>query len=878
MSVDRCPTKLFCASLLVGAAVVILPALLWAQTPPEDFLGFRPGADFHLANYEQAIAYFELLASQTNRMQVFDMGPTSEGQRMKHAVISSAENMANLDRYKEINRRLSLVRDVSSEAEARQLAAGGKVVIWISGGLHASESSPAQANLQLAYDIATGSDSATQRIRDNVILLVVFANPDGLDLVSGWYMDNVGTEYESSGLPELYSKYAGHDNNRDTFISNLAETQNMNRLWHQEWFPEIIMDHHHAAPFPARIWIPQSGEPTNPNVHPLLVDSKTFIGAAIGKAFSEARKPGVIHHVAYDTWFPGMLDGAGNDAHNIIAMFTEIAGGGYANPRYYSVDDFPDEYKDLTMGVFYPNPWKGGWWRLADSVEYGLIASKAILATAASYRVEFLYNKWSMGKDTIERFKSAPPYGWIIPATQRDSGTAALMLERLMLAGVEVYDAAAPFVHEGISYPQGAYILPTSQPFGLWVKAILEEQRHPDMRNYPHLWQNLPRVVDYQGPPMRPYDDAGWTLPIQMGIDSRVMNEPLEIEMVRLTEIAKPSGELTGNGSQLVFSAAENNSFRAVNWILEAGGTVSRAVNPFALGETSYPPGTFIVERRSIAPDVLRKIAYEAGISMHGGTVDVASSPLAERRIAIYKSWVPSSDAGWSRFIFEHYAFPYHLLTDGEVKAGYLRERFDVIVLPDQGGDSIINGHDEGTMPPRYVGRMTVGSMANLKAFVEAGGTLICNRASCDPVVENFRLPVKNVLSDLTTNDFNCPGSILRIDYDSRHPVAYGLQERGIAFFSAGRVYRVANDARSSEDNGTPSVQTVASYPDEPLLISGWLIGGEHIRGESAILDASVGEGNVVLFGFNVQNRAQAFATFKLLFNAIYASTVLQLR
>lgn len=867
-SIRRINTVFFVSFLFIS---ICLSACFGQVTPPEEYLGYKPGADFHLATYEQAMEYFDLLASETGRMQMFDMGPTSEGRRMRYAVISSEENMVNLDRYKEITHRLSLVRDVS-QSEAEQLADEGKAVVWISGGLHATEVAPPMHHFQLAYDLITGEDRQTRLIRENVILLLVFANPDGMTLVADWYMKNLGTVYETSSLPVLYHKYAGHDNNRDSFMANLLETQNINRVTKQEWFPEIFYDQHQSAPFPARIWIPPGPEPVNPNKHPLIVRMKNLIGAAMGHALDEAGQPGAISRISFDVWYPGYVDGPSIEGHNVPTILTETALYRYATPHYYTLNDFPESHRDLTMGVFYPSPWQGGWWRLGDAVAYNLTASKSVLEIAAKYRREFLYNKYRIGTDVIERFENEPPYGWIISADQNDPNTTALMFNRLMNNGLEVYTADETFIHDGISYPAGSYIIPTSQPFGLFVKNLFEKQNYPDLRKYSHLWQGLSSPVQWDGPPLRPYDGVGWTLPMQMGVDSREMSATLKVSTTLITEAVPPPGTITESGSHYVFSHSDNNSFTALNRILEAGGKISWALDDFILGGKRYPKGTFVVEAGSITSNTLSVIASETLIPMRGGTVRVESRQLQEPRIALYKSWVANMDAGWCTLIFEQYGFPYYLLTDAEVKAGNLRERFDVIILPDQGANSIINGHRKGTMPPDYVGGITQDGVNNLKVFVEAGGTLICNKSSTDLAINSFRLPVRNVLRGVSRNDFNCPGSILKMDYDTGHPLAFGMPEEGIAFFSGGRVFEILPDTLKTSENESEKQppQVVARYPDESLLLSGWMIGEEKIRGKAAILNVSIGEGKVVLFGFNVHNRAQAYLTFKLLFNAMY--------
>ncbi len=836
------------------------------------------GADFFLASYEQAVGYLEKLATESPRIKVADMGPTSEGRRMKYAIISSEENMAKLDRYKEIVRKLSLGRGVSKE-EAAKLADEGKVVVWIDVGLHASEVVPPQMGIQLAYDMVTGEDRRTRTIRENDILLLVYPNPDGMTMVSKWYMNNVGTPFEISPLPVQYQKYGGHDNNRDSFMANLIETQNVNRVISQEWYPEILMNQHQPGPFPARIWIPPFGEPTNPNDPSLVVAWRTLIGASMGKLFDEEDKSGVISRRSYDIFYPGYY-ASFVSGHNIPSIVTETQSYPFATPRNYTLADFPEEFRDLKSGAFYPNPWKGGWWRISDAINYNLTASKGVLDVAARYRYEFLYGRYTMAMDAIETYQKEPPFGWIVSANQRDASTTALMVERLMNAGVEVYTADQPFVHEGISYPKGSYIIPTSQPYGRYAKNVLEIQNYPDLRKYTHLWQHLVAQVPWKDAPLRPYDVTGWTLPLQMGVKADMMYTPLEVAKSAVTAVVLRKGEVSGTGAQYVFPRTDNNSYKAVNRILAAGGKVSYALEDMTIGGTKYPRGSFIVESASIPAASLQDIAVKTQISMGGGAVQVPTSPVPAPKVAIYKSFVvkvisddrrvASADAGWISYIFERYDLPYHLLTDAEVKAGDLRQRFDVIILPDESAGWILNGasagpggESGGLVRPEYAGGIGSAGLDNLRKFVEDGGTLVCNNASSPLAIDAFHLPVKDVLEGLSGDNFNCPGSILKTNYDTSHPVAFGMEEQGVSFFGNGLAFEVKNA-------GKEAPKIVATFPDEPLLISGWLIGGEKMRGKAAVVDAPVGKGRAILFGFNVQNRAQAYGTMKLLLNAVY--------
>lgn len=873
-------------------------------TPPEEYLGSKPGADFFLMNFEQAIGYFELLASQTDRMQIFDMGATSEGRRMKYGVISSAQNLAELDRYKEINQQLTMAKDLSKE-DAEKLADQGKVIVWVDGGLHASEVAPAQHLAQLVYDLVTEDNRRSRIIRENVITVVVFANPDGMTMVSDWYKQNVGTPYEVSSMPWLYHKYAGHDNNRDAFMANLIETQNMNIATAKEWMPEILYNHHQTSPFPARIWIPPDSEPTNPNVHPILVRWKNLIGSAMGKAFEEANQPGAISRLSFDTWYPGYATQV-VDARNTVSILTETGLYRYATPHHYTLNDFPESQKDMVMGVFYPNPWPGGWWRLGDAVDYCLTASKSVLEVAAKYRYEFLLNKYVMGSDVIKKFNSEPPYGWIIPPDQQDSHSTTIMLNRLLINGIDIYKADESFVYAGISFPKETYVIPAGQPYGLWVKNMFEKQNYPDLRKYPHLWQGIVGRAKLGKAPLRAYDGVGWTLPIQMGIKYHELSRPVDLKSTQITSAITSSGTVSGGGSYVVFSHSDNGSFVAVNKILEAGGKVHIAQEKFSLTGTKYPKGTFVVTGNSVKANILVDIAKNSGLAMKKGKVQVKLKPVSKPRIALYRSWTANMDAGWISWLLEQYDFPFHFLTNAEVKAGSLNDRFDVIVLADQRAASIINGHRKGTIPPDYVGGITMDGVENLKEFILNGGTLVCNKSSSLLPIEHFKFPIRNVLAKVKSDSFNCPGSILKMSYNTDHPLAFGMQKKGIAFFSRGLVFEVIKDTvktkdskqkpaakggdkTAAEDDKKPAgpakkpvkkekpvnyakvtPEIVAHYPDDPLLVSGWMIGEDFIREKAAIMNVPFGKGNVVLFGFNVHNRAQTYSTFKLLFNALY--------
>jgi hypothetical protein len=529
------------------------------------------------------------------------------------------------------------------------------------------------------------------------------------------------------------------------------------------------------------------------------------------------------------------------------------------------------------MGAFYPSPWPGGWWRIGDAVAYNSTASKAVLEVAARYKYELLYDKYKVGSDVLERFGSEPPYGWIVPADQPDRSSAALLMERMMINGIEVYTADEAFEHNGISFPAGTFVLPTSQPFGLFLKTIFERQSYPDLRKYSHLWQGLVSPEDWEGGPLRPYDGVGWTLPLQMGVEHWEMTSPLTVQMTEVESIELP-GSVSGGGGSYVFDHADNNSITAVMQLLDGGARVRWLHEPLSLGGRQYRAGAYVVETGAVSGARLRDIAASTGLRFTAGNPRGAATALRKPRIGLHQAWVASMDAGWITYLFDAYGITYQSVSNAEIRAGRLHERFDVIIFADQRASQIIEGHRKGTIPPDYVGGIGDEGIIALREFVASGGTLVANNGSSDLPLEHFDLPINNILEGVPADSFNCPGALLKAEFNTDHQLAYGMPERGMIFFSRGSVFEIEGDeaeaeveeeGEESETEDEITVEVVVTYPDEPLLLSGWMIGDERIREKAAALAVSYGEGKIVLFGFNVHNRAQARSTTKLLFNAL---------
>jgi hypothetical protein len=838
-----------------------LPALLLsfaaaaAQTipTPESALGHKPGDDFYLANYDESRDYFHKLAAVSDRIKLISVGKTTRGLDWEIAIISSPQNLAQLDKYKDISRRLADGRGLSDD-QAKALARDGKAIVHIDGGLHSTEVAGAQQSILLAYKlVATQGDPTVDAILANVILMLwPTLNPDGQNEVVSWYRKNVGTPYEVSPLPDLYQEYVGHDNNRDGYMNNMLESRDVTRA-EIEWDPVIFYCHHQTAPFPTRIFIPPFTEPISSNINPLMARWLNVLGINMAAYLDEHQMPGAVHRVGFDNWYPGFLDFT-HIFRNSISFFTETALYRYATPHFYTVDEFPKDRQQLMSEVFYSSPWKGGWWRLADAVRYMEGASMAVLDTAAKYRENLLYNRYQAARDNMERFRKEPPFAYVIPREQRDLPTAATLVEKLLINGIEVHQAEQPFVANSREY-KGAWVILMDQPFSPLVKELFETQQYPDLRQFPN------------GPPIRPYDVAGWTLPMQMGVETAVVSEPLSdsqrAALKRIDHVTPPEAKLDGAGSVYVLSHQPNAGFAAINEILTKGGQVSFSKTEIA---TSQGPEAGAIIVSGLDRERMNEIARKHSVN----ALAIAKSPqdaisTKKPRVGLYRSWTGNIDEGWTRWILENYGFAPVTLRNGDIQAGHLRDRLDAIIIPDAGAKQIMNGFAPGTISGEYVGGVGETGAEALRVFVRAGGTLIAFNNASLMAIQSLGLPVSNVLEGLNDDQFYCSGSLLRVELrEVNHPSVWGMPREPIVMFERGPVFETKSGFRGA---------ILASYPKERNpLASGYLLHPERIQGKAAALEVFYGDGRVYLFGFRPQWRGQSHGTYKFVFNAIFDS------
>ena len=508
----------------------------------------------------------------------------------------------------------------------------------------------------LAWRVATDETPEMRAIRDNVILVLLpTINPDGLDMVVDWYRRNLGTPYQDSPMPWLYQKYVGHDNNRDFYMQTQAETRVVNRLLYDEWLPEITYNQHQGT-WPPRIFVPPFPDPFNPNIDPLVMRGIDLVGGAMLHRFERENKDGVISRYEFSTWYDGSIRTTAY-FHNMVGILTET-GHASATPFTYDPADFP---KTLANGVStlepsstYPHPWMGGTLHLADAVDYMLTGSLAVLEVAAKYRQQFLHGIYQVGARQIEKGATEAPVAFVIPTAQHDPPVASRLVETLMRGGVEVSRADTDFTADGRAYPAGTWVVRMDQPFRPFALDMLAPQHYPDLRASPG------------GPPIPPYDTAGWTLAYQMGVRAVPVARPFEARLTRLDAYPTVRGQVlgatarpTGAGAlepaparpgTFVLQPSTNNTFAVVNELLAAGLRVSRrGAGPYQ-GASDLAAGAFAVSARTAAA----ASRVTASVEAHGVTAfrtrsspSQALRPVRAARVGLYRAgWRTSTRAG----------------------------------------------------------------------------------------------------------------------------------------------------------------------------------------------------------------------------------------
>ncbi len=788
---------------------------------PKSVLGFTPGDDRTIAGWSQITDYFDQLDRASDRVLVQTVGQSTLKRPLIVAFISARENILALPKYKEIQQQLANPRKITQNLQRDRLLADGKVVVAISCSIHSTEIVASQMSMQLAYELATAQDAGTREILQNtIILLIPSPNPDGIDIVTNWYRKTLGTPYEGREPPELYHHYAGHDDNRDWFMLNLKETQLITRLLWHEWFPQIVYDVHQQGSNGSRFFIPPFYDPPNPNISPLLLRQVGLIGHKVAADLQAAGFKGVLTNALYDTWWHGGFRTAPY-FHNSIGILSEAASARLMTPTTVTTEQLT---RSSTRGMRnatesstnFPDPWPAGQWRPRDIMAMEMIAARSILEMAAKFRVDYLRNFYDLNRKNLELpLNKGETLAYLIPAGQARDEAVAKLVGSLIDQGVEVYrldrelhvvlshnvlQRTNPVTEKlGVYRVAGPLSAMQEVPLGSYIVFLSQPQRDNIITLFePQIYPNR---LTGQGEAERPYDVAGWTLPLQMGIDAPA-----------------------------VVAIREQWSERKLTLLKDAN-----------------------------------EVRADLALALKKGDESPVKNPLKQPvRVGIYKGWTSNMDEGWTRYIFDTFNVPYTSVRDADMRKGGLSSKFDALIFTSQAATQIMNGNAAGTLPSEYTGGITEAGVKNLKEFVNNGGMLICFDNACDLAIKEFSLPLKNTLEGVRSSEFYCPGSIVALDVDSKHPIASMLPSSLPAYFINSSAYTATADA---------NVRVIARYAKENVLLSGWLLGEDKLRGQIALAEIGVGKGRVVLFGFRPQHRGQAWATLPFIWNALSTAT-----
>jgi zinc carboxypeptidase len=925
------------ATTRVAASVLVLliaAAAPQAQkssklTSPKEQFGWDIGDDYRLVSYTQYVEYLRKLDQQSDRMTVVEIGKTEEGRPELTAIITSPENHKKLAHYKDVNRKLALA-EVDDE-QARQLAKEGKTVVWIDGGLHATEVLGAQQLIETVYRLNTRTDPETMRILNDDIILCTIINPDGMELVSNWYMREPDEKKRTtSGIPRLYQKYIGHDNNRDFYMANMSESVNANRMMYREWYPAIMYNHHQTGPAGAVLFAPPFRDPFNYNFDPLIPLGIDMVGSAIHTRLAVEGKPGAVMRsgAPYSTWFNGGIRTT-SYFHNQIGILTETIG----NPTPVEIP-FVLEMQ-LPRGDV-PNPVAPQTWHFKQSIEYSITNNYAILDIASERKEDFLFNMYKMARNAVEkgsrdtwtihpqRIKAAEkaiaaqtgpsgrggesvgprgrggnqgrggapvaiyssvlhdpamrdPRGFIVPSDQPDFLTATKFVNTLIKAGVVVHRATAPFAVGGKQYPAGSYVVKTAQAFRAHVMDMFEPQDHPDDIPYPG------------GPPRPPYDVTGYNIAYSMGIKFDRILDAFEGPFEKIPDFAPvPAGKAAQapNGGGYLLSHQVNDAFVAVNRLLKANEEVYWLKAAATVNGTSYPAGTMFVTAKATTLPILQKLSADKGLSFDA----VATRPAVDAmklkpvRIGLWDQYGGSMPSGWTRWILEQYEFPYEVVYPQALDAGNLNAKFDVLVfvdgaIPERDAATPTGGF--GAQPAAdsipaefrgWLGRVSVAkTVPEIKKFVENGGTVV-TIGSSTALGYHLGLPLRNALVEVVNGaERPLPREKYYVPGSILEARIDNTQPLAYGMDAKALVFYDESPAfRLDPEAASKGLKPIAWYDSPAPLRSGWAWGQQYLDQAVSIAEAPVGKGHVVLFGNEVLWRGQPHGTFKMFFNSIY--------
>lgn len=853
-------------------AILLLPTLSNSQNipEPEKFFGFKPGADYQLFNYEKLIDYLSLTAKSCDMVKLVKIGQSPMGKPIYALFISSEENIRNIDKLGEINKKLALDYTVT-ETEQAELVKNGKVFVLATLSMHSTEVGPTQALPLIVYQLVTDKSESTKKMLNDVVYMATPChNPDGMNMVVDYYYKTKGTKYEGSSYPRLYHKYIGHDNNRDFVTLTQSDTKAISNLTSSIWFPQVMVEKHQMGYTGSRYFVPPFHDPIAENIEPELFSWSSIFGHNMTNDMTALGLKGVSQHNAFDNYWPGSAETP--IWKNVISFLTEAASAKLANPIYVEPTELSGGGKGLPenkKGINNLAPWNGGWWRLSNIVDLEVASTISMLNTAYIYKDKILKYRNDVCKQQVAKGESQAPYYFIIPQSQTDVSELVSMVELLKEHGIQVYRLKSEITLDNTNYSAGDIVVPMAQPFRMFAKEILEVQKYPERR------------VVAGGDIINPYDITSWSLPLHRGLNCHQID-------VRYPELEKSIERIDNNLSFAtatskakfaILSSSNNQSYQIVFDALNNGVTVERTIENIQIEEISIPSGSFIIENNS----TLRSAIAQANFPIYytESTTNIKLSKVKRPRIALIDSPIQSTDAGWTRFVMDNYNIQYSVINPSDIETLDIKSKFDVVVIPNTDASILKDGKYKRNeqivptdYPPEYTRGMGGKGLENILKFINEGGIAIAWEASTELFEgihtikqannnEEFRLPFRNVGADVAKAGVKCPGSLVQLTLNTNSAIAYGLNSK-IGIFFRGKPVFITQIPNLDMDR-----RIIGHFGENDLLLSGYLKGEEYLTKKSALIWMQKGKGQIVLMAFSPIFRASVPASYKLLFNSL---------
>ena len=871
-NINHMKKNLYKSLFIAFALFMAFPLLAQNQIEkPADFFGFKPGADRQLFTYEKLIDYFKLLDSQSPRLKMFRIGTSPMGKPMYVAMISSAKNIAELSKLKEINKQLAINPNLS-ETQKAEMIKDGKVFIYATLSMHSSEVGPTQASPLIAYKLITSNDPEIRNWMDQTVYMMVpNHNPDGMDMVVDNYLKYRGTKYEGASLPGIWHKYIGHDNNRDFITLSQSDSKAIAAVSDTSWYPQVMFEKHQMGMTDVRYFVPPPSDAIAQVIDANLWNWMKIFGSNMITEMTADSLKGVVEQYVFDDYWPGSTETS--LWKNVISMLTECASARFATPVYIEPTELTADGKGLSdykKSINMPDPWKGGWWKLSDIVQYEISSTMAIIKTAYLHKDEILKFRNDLCVKEVNKGKTLPPNYYILPTMQHDQSELVDLIRIMQEQGVNVYHLTKDITLNNFDYHKGDVVIPLDQPYRPFIKEVMEKQEYPVRHFTPG------------GEVIRPYDITSWSLPLQKGLEnheidqySELINQNIEKLPLNFNFMKTPEKSSWG----MVFSVNENESFRDAFTLLSEKNKVFRTEEDFTVDGTMVPKGSFIASNSSDLKTLMSTMTVSPVSLSEKPSVKMKELKLP--RIGLMVTWFHDMDAGWTRFILDTYHIPYTVIHPEDI-ATLDFSKYDFLVFPDMlksvllDGKYSENGYFEANYPPEYTKGIGKKGLEKIMGFVNGGGKILSWGRSTDlfegtqkiqsekgPETE-FVLPFRNIGPQLKKQGLYCPGTLIAVNWKQDHPLTLGMQHRTGIFYRGNPVFRTSIPGFEMDR------RVIGWFPEENLMMSGYAENIKLVANKPIMVWLQRGKGEMVLYGFSPIFRDSTPATYKLLFNALF--------